>query len=155
MVCFTTLVCLLISGCGDSSKDQIIAVYDYSGSTEKEYGAEDKTADDLVNQLCDYFLDGESETEEIPGEASGYKRIDVFQTDGHASAGQQKTDGNRSIHINCIDTMMKFTVKPVLFFQIRNTWQNCPQRFQHRWKSWRRKGSKNIMERRLSLWNWF
>ncbi len=41
----------------------------------------------------------ESETEEIPGEASGYKRIDVFQTDGGTSAGQQKTDGNRIIHI--------------------------------------------------------
>lgn len=72
MVCFTTLVCLLISGCGDSSKDQIIAVYDYSGSTEKEYGAEDKTAEDLVDQLCDYFLDGESETGEIPGDALDY-----------------------------------------------------------------------------------
>ncbi len=53
----------------------------------------------MVNQLCDYFLDGESETEEIPGEASGYKRIDVFQTDSYTSAGQQKTDGNRIIHI--------------------------------------------------------
>ena len=96
--CFTTLACLLISGCGDSSKDQSIVFYDCSSSTEKEYGAEDKTADDLVNQLCDYFLDGESETEEIPGEASGYKRIDVFQTDG-ASAGQQKTNENRIIHM--------------------------------------------------------
>lgn len=42
MACFAMFSCLLISGCGDSSKDQIIAVYDYSGSTEKEYGAEDK-----------------------------------------------------------------------------------------------------------------
>lgn len=99
MACFTMLACLLISGCGDSSKDQIIAVYDYSSSTEKEYGTEDKTADDLVNQLSDYFLDGESEAEEIPGEAYNYKRVDVFQTDGHASAGQQKTDENRIIHI--------------------------------------------------------
>ena len=99
MACFTTLACLLISGCGDSSKDQSIVFYDCSSSTEKEYGAEDKTADDLVNQLCDYILDGESETEEIPGEASGYKRIDVFQTDGGTSAGQQKTDGDRIIHI--------------------------------------------------------
>lgn len=62
MACFTTLACLLISGCGDSSKDQSIVFYDCSSSTEKEYGTEDKTADDLVNQLCDYFLDGESET---------------------------------------------------------------------------------------------
>ena len=84
MACFTTLACLLISGCGDSSKDQSIVFYDCSSSTEKEYGGADKAADDLVNQLCDYFLDGESETEEIPGEASDYKRIDVFQTDGHA-----------------------------------------------------------------------
>lgn len=99
MVCFTTLVCLLISGCGDSSKDQIIAVYDYSGSTEKEYGAEDKTTEDLVDQLCDYFLDGESETGEIPGDALDYKRIDVFQTDGHTPAGQQKTCGNRIIYM--------------------------------------------------------
>ena len=92
MACFTTLASLLISGCGDSSKDQSIVFYDCSSSTEKEYGTEDKTADDLVNQLCDYFLDGKSETEEIPGEASDYKRID-------ASEGQQKTDGNRIIHI--------------------------------------------------------
>lgn len=99
MACFTTLASLLISGCGDSSKDQIIVFYDCSSSTEKEYGGADKAADDLVNQLCDYFLDGESETEEIPGEASDYKRIDVFQTDGHALEGQQKTDGNRIIHI--------------------------------------------------------
>lgn len=98
MACFITIVCLLIGGCGDSSKDQIIAVYDYSDSTEKEYGAEDKTAEDLVDQLCDYFLDGECEAEEIPGEAFSYKRIDVFQTDG-ASAGQQKTDENRIIHM--------------------------------------------------------
>lgn len=97
--CFTTLACLLISGCGDSSKDQIIAVYDYSSSTEKEYGGADKAADDLVNQLCDYFLDGECETEEIPSEALEYKRVDVFQTDSYASVGQQKTDGNRIIHI--------------------------------------------------------
>lgn len=99
MACFVMLACLLFSGCGDSSKDQIIAVYDYSSNTEKEYGAEDKTADDLVNQLCDYFLDGESETEDIPGEALDYKRIDVFQTDGQTSAGQQKTDENRIIHM--------------------------------------------------------
>ncbi|MEY8237303.1 hypothetical protein AALA36_16545 [Lachnospiraceae bacterium 66-29] len=96
--CFTTLACLLISGCGDSSKDQSIVFYDCSSSTEKEYGTEDKTADDLVNQLCDYFLDGECEAEEIPGGAFNYKRIDVFQTDG-ASAGQQKTDENRIIHM--------------------------------------------------------
>ena len=57
-----------------------------------------KTAEDLVDQLCDYFLDGEGEAEEIPGEAFSYKRIDVFQTDG-ASAGQQKTDENRIIHM--------------------------------------------------------
>ena len=99
MACFTTLACLLISGCGDSSKDQSIVFYDCSSSTEKEYGGADKAADDLVNKLCDYFLDGESETEEIPGEASGYKRIDVFQTDSHAPTGQQKADGNRIIHI--------------------------------------------------------
>ena len=98
MACFTTLACLLISGCGDSSKDQSIVFYDCSSSTEKEYGTEDKTADDLVNQLCDYFLDGECEAEEIPGGAFNYKRIDVFQTDG-ASAGQQKTDENRIIHM--------------------------------------------------------
>lgn len=42
MACFTTLACLLISGCGDSSKDQSIVFYDCSSSTEKEYGAEDK-----------------------------------------------------------------------------------------------------------------
>lgn len=99
MACFAMFSCLLISGCGDSSKDQIIAVYDYSSSTEKEYGGADKAADDLVNQLCDYFLDGESETEEIPSEALEYKRVDVFQTDSYASVGQQKTDGNRIIHI--------------------------------------------------------
>ena len=89
-------VCLS-AGAGTAAKTRVF--YDCSSSTEKEYGTEDKTADDLVNQLCDYFLDVESETEEIPGEASGYKRIDVFQTDGGTSAGQQKTDGNRIIHI--------------------------------------------------------
>lgn len=99
MACFAMFFCLLISGCGDSSKDQIIAVYDYSSSTEKEYGGADKAADDLVNQLCDYFLDGECEAEEIPSEALEYKRVDVFQTDIHAPTGQQKTDGNRIIHI--------------------------------------------------------
>jgi hypothetical protein len=99
MACFTTLASLLISGCGDSSKDQSIVFYDCSSSTEKEYGGADKAADDLVNQLCDYFLDGECETEEIPSEALEYKRVDVFQTDSYASVGQQKTDGNRIIHI--------------------------------------------------------
>ncbi len=34
--CFTTLACLLISGCGDSSKDQSIVFYDCSSSTEKD-----------------------------------------------------------------------------------------------------------------------
>ena len=99
MACFTTLACLLISGCGDSSKDQSIVFYDCSSSTEKEYGGADKAADDLVNQLCDYFLDEECETEEIPSEALEYKRVDVFQTDSYASVGQQITDGNRIIHI--------------------------------------------------------
>ena len=36
MACFTTLASLLISGCGDSSKDQSIVFYDCSSSTEKD-----------------------------------------------------------------------------------------------------------------------
>lgn len=38
MACLATLVCLLICGCGNSSKDRIIAVYDYSSSTGGKTG---------------------------------------------------------------------------------------------------------------------
>ena len=95
MVCLIMLVCLFASGCGDSSKDQIIVVYDYSDGTEKEYDATDEAMDDLVNSICDFFLDGKCGTDEILDGALGFKRIEVFQTDGKASAGQQKTDDNR------------------------------------------------------------
>lgn len=95
MAYFIMLICLSASGCGDSSKDQLTVVYDYAGGTEKEYDATDEDVDDLVNGICDFFLDGESGTDEIPDGALGYKRMEVFQTDGKASAGQQKTDDNR------------------------------------------------------------
>lgn len=99
MVCLIMLICLFASGCGDSSKDQIIMAYDYSDGTEKEYDATDEAMGDLVNSICDFFLDGECGTDEIPDGALGFKRIEVFQTDGKASAGQQKTDDNRLILI--------------------------------------------------------
>lgn len=57
MILLVAFICLLISGCGDSSKDQIIVIYDYSDNTEKEYDSTNETIDDLVNQICDFFLD--------------------------------------------------------------------------------------------------
>lgn len=51
MILLVAFICLLISGCGDSSKDQI----------------------------CDFLLDVESENVGIPEEAMRYKRIVIFQ----------------------------------------------------------------------------
>lgn len=93
IVLLAIFICLLISGCGNNSKDQIIAIYDYSSNTETEYDTTNETIDDLVNQICDYLLDGESETAEIPSEALNYKRIDVFENN------KLKSDDNRLINI--------------------------------------------------------
>lgn len=50
-----SFICLLLSGCGDSSKEQIIVVYDCSQNTEKEYDYTNETLDDLINQISDFF----------------------------------------------------------------------------------------------------
>lgn len=92
MILLVAFICLLISGCGDSSKDQIIVIYDYSDNTEKEYDSTNETIDDLVNQICDFFLDVESENVGILEEAMRYKRIVIFQADKQKSVEQQKTD---------------------------------------------------------------
>lgn len=99
MLLLSLLICLLLSGCGDSSKEQIIVVYDYSESTEKEYDYTNETLDDLINQISDFFLDGERKTDDIPNEALGYKRITVYQPDKKKTVEQQKTDDNRIINI--------------------------------------------------------
>lgn len=99
MVLLAVFICLLISGCGDSSKDQIIMIYDYLDNTEREYDCTNEIVDDLVNQICDFFLDGQSGANEIPDEALEYKRIVVFQTDKKKSVEQQKTDENKIINI--------------------------------------------------------
>lgn len=116
MVYFITLICLSASGCGDSSKDQIMVVYDYSNDVEKEYDAADEAMDGLVNSICDFFLDGESGTDEIPDGASGYKRIEVFQTDGKASVGQQRTEDDRLMHIEIYQYGDEFYCKAVFAF---------------------------------------
>ena len=99
MVLLSSLICLLLGGCGDSSKEQIIVVHDYSESTEKEYDYTNEALDDLINQISDFFLDGERKTDEIPNEALEYKRITVYQPDKKKTAEQQKTDDNRIINI--------------------------------------------------------
>lgn len=99
MFLLSSLICLLLSGCGESSKEQIIVVYDYSESAEKEYDYTNEALDDLINQISDFFLDGERKTDEIPSEASEYKRITVYQPDKKKPVEQQKTDDNRIINI--------------------------------------------------------
>lgn len=86
--------CLLISicGCGDSSKEQTITIYDYVENEETAYDISNKKIDAFVNDICDYLLEEESETIEIPKEALNYKQIDVFQ-------GKQQTDENRMINM--------------------------------------------------------
>lgn len=116
MVCLIMPICLFVSGCGNSSKDQIIVVYDYSDSTEKEYDATNEVVDDLVNSISDFFLDGECETVEISDGALGYKRIEVFQTDGKASAGQQKTEDNRLMNIEIYQYNDEFFCKASFAF---------------------------------------
>ena len=94
-----SFICLLLSGCGDSSKEQIIVVYDCSKNTEKEYDYTNETLDDLINQISDFFLDGERKTDEIPKEALEYKIITVFQPDKKKTVEQQKTDDSKIINI--------------------------------------------------------
>lgn len=93
IIFFVILFSLIINGCCNSSKDQIIVVYDYSSNTEKNYNAADETVNNLLNQICDYLLDGGSIAAELPNEALDYKRIDVYQTD------RQKTDEGKLINI--------------------------------------------------------
>lgn len=116
MVLLTVCICLSISGCGDSSKSQVIVVYDYLESAEKEYDYTNENIDDLVNQICDFLLDGESGTDEIPSGALEYKRIDVFQTDKHKSAEQQKTDDNRLVNIEIYQYNNEFYCKACFSF---------------------------------------
>lgn len=116
MVLLAVFICLSISGCGDSGKSQVIMVYDYLDNTEKEYDYTNENIDDLVNQICDFFLDGESETYEIPSGALEYKRIDVFQTDKHKSVEQQKTDDNRLVNIEIYQYNNEFYCKACFSF---------------------------------------
>lgn len=95
----TVLICLTISGCGESSKDQIITIYDYSENKLNEYDTNNKEIDDLVNSICDYLLDEDGETVEIPKDALNDKRIEVFQGNKNKSVDQQKTNENRLISI--------------------------------------------------------
>lgn len=99
MVLLSLLICLLLSGCGESSKEQIIVVYDYSESSEKEFDYTNEALDNLINQISDFFLDAERKTDEIPSDASEYKRITVYQPDKKKSVEQQKTDDSRIINI--------------------------------------------------------
>lgn len=113
---FLLFICLSISGCGDSSKNQIIAVYDYTDNTEKDYDTSDTAMDNLVNQIFDYIMDAENSTDKIPGEALGYKRIEVFQTDGKRSGKPQKTDDNRLINIELYKYSNEFYCKACFNF---------------------------------------
>ena len=45
----------LSAGAGTAEKTRSLQFMIIQAVQKKEYGAEDKTADDLVNQLCDYF----------------------------------------------------------------------------------------------------
>lgn len=109
------LICLFASGCGYSSKDQIIMADDYSDGTEKEY------------------------------DATGFKRIEVFQTDGKASAGQQKTDGNRLILLEIYQYNDEFYCKASFDFSEQEYTAKLSADIsarQHRWKGWKRAGHK-------------
>jgi len=116
MVLLSSLICLLLSGCGDSSKEQIIVVYDYSEGTEKEYDYTNEALDDLINQISDFFLDGESKTDEIPDEALGYKRIAVFQPDKKKPVEQQKIDDNKIINIEIYQYNDEFYCKASFYY---------------------------------------
>ena len=116
MILLVAFICLLISGCGDSGKDQIIVIYDYSDNTEKEYDSTNETIDDLVNQICDFFLDVESENVGIPEEAMRYKRIVIFQADKQKSVEQQKTDENRLINFEIYQYNNEFYCKACFDF---------------------------------------
>lgn len=91
------LLCLLISisGCGDSSKEQTITIFDYAGNKETAYDISNEKIDAFVNSICDYLLEEESETIEIPKEAFNYIRINVFQ-------GKQKMDENKMINMEIL-----------------------------------------------------
>lgn len=91
------LFCLLISisGCGDSSKEQTITIYDYVENKEIAYDINDEKIDAFVNTICDYLLEEESETIEIPKEALKYRQINIFQ-------GKQQTDENRIVNIEIV-----------------------------------------------------
>lgn len=116
MVLLAVFVCLLISGCGDSSKDQKIVIYDYLNNTEKEYDHSNEIVDDLVNQVCDFFLDGQSGSDEIPDGALEYKKIAVYQVDKKKSVEQQKTDENRIINIEIYQYNDEYYCKAIFDF---------------------------------------
>lgn len=116
MVLLAVFVCLLISGCGDSSKDQKIVIYDYLNNTEKEYDHSNEIVDDLVNQICDFFLDGQSGSDEIPDGALEYKKIAVYQVDKKKSVEQQKTDENRIINIEIYQYNDEYYCKAIFDF---------------------------------------
>lgn len=116
IVLLFSLICLLLSGCGDSSKEQIIVVYDCSQNTEKEYDYTNEALDDLINQISDFFLDGERKTDEIPNEALEYKRITVFQPDMKKPVAQQKTDDNKIINIEIYQYNDEFYCKAFFYY---------------------------------------
>lgn len=89
-----SLFCLLISvsGCGDSSREQTITIYDYVENKKTVYDISSKEIDAFVNNICDYLLEEESETIDIPKEALKYKQINIFQ-------GKQQTAEKRIVNI--------------------------------------------------------
>lgn len=88
------LLCLLIniSGCGDSSREQTITIYDYVESEEIAYDSSNEKIDAFINTIFDYLLDEERENIEIPKKALNYKQINVFQ-------GKQQTEENRLVNM--------------------------------------------------------
>lgn len=108
------LLCLLIStnGCGDSSKEQTITIYDYVENEETAYDITNGKIDTFVNTICDYLLEEESETIEIPKEALNYKQINIFQ-------GKQQKDENKMINMEI------FTHDNVLYCNAYFSFSDC------------------------------
>lgn len=74
--------CLFIGGCGDSSKEQIIVITDYLQNTKTEQDIADadyEETSNMINDISDYLLDGETQNVEIPSDAVLCKRIELYQ----------------------------------------------------------------------------
>lgn len=111
---FVLLICILLSGCGNSSKKQYIVEYDYLQNKEIIYNVEDEEINNFVDDLSDFIMDGEQIEIKVPRDAINYKKLMLYQEKQYNN--KQKTDEDKLMDIEIYKYDEDFYCKAKLYF---------------------------------------